>query len=142
MRSSDWSSDVCSSDLPSAPNRVRSGPSRRQSPPRWRHLYVAPTPRPPKAEMARAVLYQPVWLNVTLIMIRIHTIFPRAPRPRSEAHTSELQSLMRISYAVFCLNKKIKEHKAFEYTLHNSVFAADDLHNNNQQHDCYDQTSI
>src|SRR3546814_1019806 len=27
-------------------------------------------------------------------------------RPRSEEHTSELQSLMRISYAVFCLKKK------------------------------------
>src|SRR3546814_3244404 len=30
---------------------------------------------------------------------------------RSEEHTSELQSLMRISYAVFCLKKKKKEHK-------------------------------
>src|SRR3546814_10380405 len=30
---------------------------------------------------------------------------------RSEEHTSELQSLMRISYAVFCLKKKIKKHK-------------------------------
>src|SRR3546814_3181127 len=30
----------------------------------------------------------------------------RRSRPRSEEHTSELQSLMRISYAVFCLNKK------------------------------------
>src|SRR3546814_1813094 len=29
-----------------------------------------------------------------------------APAPRSEEHTSELQSLMRISYAVFCLKKK------------------------------------
>src|SRR3546814_8457312 len=29
-----------------------------------------------------------------------------ASRPRSEEHTSELQSLMRISYAVFCLKKK------------------------------------
>src|SRR3546814_10182721 len=29
-----------------------------------------------------------------------------AGRPRSEEHTSELQSLMRISYAVFCLKKK------------------------------------
>src|SRR3546814_8371815 len=29
-----------------------------------------------------------------------------APHPRSEEHTSELQSLMRISYAVFCLKKK------------------------------------
>src|SRR3546814_5909677 len=31
-------------------------------------------------------------------------------RPRSEGHTSELQSLMRISYAVFCLKKKQKKH--------------------------------
>src|SRR3546814_5622289 len=30
---------------------------------------------------------------------------------RSEEHTSELQSLMRISYAVFCLKKKSKRHK-------------------------------
>src|SRR3546814_8332084 len=33
------------------------------------------------------------------------------PKARSEEHTSELQSLMRISYAVFCLKKKNKEHK-------------------------------
>src|SRR3546814_2612168 len=32
--------------------------------------------------------------------------FPGFPQPRSEEHTSELQSLMRISYAVFCLKKK------------------------------------
>src|SRR3546814_4599941 len=31
---------------------------------------------------------------------------PPAAAPRSEEHTSELQSLMRISYAVFCLQKK------------------------------------
>src|SRR3546814_3132115 len=30
----------------------------------------------------------------------------QVPSPRSEEHTSELQSLMRISYAVFCLQKK------------------------------------
>src|SRR3546814_1276408 len=36
---------------------------------------------------------------------------PRHPRDRSEEHTSELQSLMRISYAVFCLKKK-KNNKA------------------------------
>src|SRR3546814_5838212 len=37
-----------------------------------------------------------------------------AARRRSEEHTSELQSLMRISYAVFCLKKKNKEtrHKS------------------------------
>src|SRR3546814_6623708 len=49
-------------------------------------------------------------------------IFPGAPGDlprhpsqlyefRSEEHTSELQSLMRISYAVFCLKKKIKQQK-------------------------------
>src|SRR3546814_9344194 len=35
----------------------------------------------------------------------------RLPQPRSEEHTSELQSLMRISYAVFCLKKKKKKKK-------------------------------
>src|SRR3546814_10862151 len=34
----------------------------------------------------------------------------RAERLRSEEHTSELQSLMRISYAVFCLNKTTSRH--------------------------------
>src|SRR3546814_4146829 len=33
-------------------------------------------------------------------------LIPRWPDARSEEHTSELQSLMRISYAVFCLKKK------------------------------------
>src|SRR3546814_5253377 len=35
---------------------------------------------------------------------------------RSEEHTSELQSLMRISYAVFCLKKKTKQHQKISYT--------------------------
>src|SRR3546814_4727270 len=35
----------------------------------------------------------------------------RSERLRSEEHTSELQSLMRISYAVFCLKKKNKKQK-------------------------------
>src|SRR3546814_1022174 len=34
---------------------------------------------------------------------------------RSEEHTSELQSLMRISYAVFCLKKKKKQHNNTKY---------------------------
>src|SRR3546814_6423212 len=52
------------------------------------------------------------------------------PRPaglwRSEEHTSELQSLLRISYAVFCLKKKIKhiiKHRSLidtEVTLYNN----------------------
>src|SRR3546814_977748 len=35
-----------------------------------------------------------------------------ADQARSEEHTSELQSLMRISYAVFCLKKKTKQHSS------------------------------
>src|SRR3546814_7024920 len=41
--------------------------------------------------------------------IRKHTIGASVPAKRSEEHTSELQSLMRISYAVFCLKKKKHE---------------------------------
>src|SRR3546814_1646532 len=36
---------------------------------------------------------------------------------RSEEHTSELQSLMRISYAVFCLNKKTSSQSTYNHTL-------------------------
>src|SRR3546814_10091398 len=43
--------------------------------------------------------------------------------PRSEEHTSELQSLMRISYAVFCLKKKKQQ------TLHNKYYADRDTQN-------------
>src|SRR3546814_1764200 len=44
-------------------------------------------------------------------------------RPRSEEHTSELQSLMRISYAVFCLKKKTEPdiHITTKNTLIKSI---------------------
>src|SRR3546814_950716 len=42
------------------------------------------------------------------IIIARQPFFPAPPFMRSEEHTSELQSLMRISYAVFCLKKKNK----------------------------------
>src|SRR3546814_10323038 len=42
---------------------------------------------------------------------------PRAERRRSEEHTSELQSLMRISYAVFCLKKKKQEEHHTTHTI-------------------------
>src|SRR3546814_3935442 len=41
------------------------------------------------------------------LLLRRHTL---GERQRSEEHTSELQSLMRISYAVFCLKKKKRAH--------------------------------
>src|SRR3546814_4746871 len=43
--------------------------------------------------------------------VRVHL-----PTLRSEEHTSELQSLMRISYAVFCLQKKIKKTKRIQHS--------------------------
>src|SRR3546814_4885445 len=54
----------------------------------------------------------------------------RACRPpvRSEEHTSELQSLMRISYAVFCLKKKINEHN--NTPDHNTTTQETTQHNN------------
>src|SRR3546814_2863789 len=46
----------------------------------------------------------------------------RLTRMRSEEHTSELQSLMRISYAVFCLKKKKeKTSKNYKYTIHKHI---------------------
>src|SRR3546814_5417139 len=41
-----------------------------------------------------------------------------APVPRSEEHPSELQSLMRISYAVFCLKKKKRHNNISQNTKH------------------------
>src|SRR3546814_5353291 len=46
---------------------------------------------------------------------------------RSEEHTSELQSLMRISYAVFCLKKKIthmKEYRLKKYITYSTYYKA------------------
>src|SRR3546814_7535384 len=44
-----------------------------------------------------------------------------AVAPRSEEHTSELQSLMRISYAVFCLKKKKENNVPSQYNDNNST---------------------
>src|SRR3546814_9855632 len=44
-------------------------------------------------------------------------------KPRSEEHTSELQSLMRISYAVFCLKKKKIQHSSINIRKHKTQVA-------------------
>src|SRR3546814_2176640 len=49
----------------------------------------------------------------------LHRQRPRRPPPRSEEHTSELQSLMRISYAVFCLKNK-KHTTNIEHIISNA----------------------
>src|SRR3546814_9141990 len=46
---------------------------------------------------------------------------------RSEEHTSELQSLMRISYAVFCLKKKLNNRKIHIYELHGNSIVYDTI---------------
>src|SRR3546814_1142307 len=101
MRISDWSSDVCSSDLPACPERDLK---------RKRHRREAVTE---EDKVRRAAPH------VGSARRRHRDVGGRKrrrvvePVPRSEEHTSELQSLMRISYAVFCLKKKnkYKEHK-------------------------------
>src|SRR3546814_5473688 len=58
----------------------------------------------PSKEEQRAAMESYDALAATLEQLRSET-------PRSEEHTSELQSLMRISYAVLCLKKKTKTNK-------------------------------
>src|SRR3546814_10080688 len=50
---------------------------------------------------------------------RLTAMSGRLPTGRSEEHTSELQSLMRISYAVFCLKKQ--KHKNRQHTTSNEI---------------------
>src|SRR3546814_1395544 len=102
MRISDWSSDVCSSDLGTTTNGA------------WENFLpisgftsssacsavVAPADTMP-------ALTNDQNLNRTARVVdRNGTRRYVTVAGRSEEHTSELQSLMRISYAVFCLDKK------------------------------------
>src|SRR3546814_1903063 len=111
MRISDWSSDVCSSDLGTTCGHGRHDP--RPAPPAsmgsGRRLacgnasVVVPARRAPArlaTKLAYAREYGPPYHRRAVAL--------GGWCPRSEEHTSELQSLMRISYAVFCLNKKKK----------------------------------
>src|SRR3546814_5229174 len=53
----------------------------------------------------------------------------RTPSRRSEEHTSELQSLMRISYAVFCLKKKKRQNRTRKDRHHSKRNANNETHN-------------
>src|SRR3546814_10232634 len=53
----------------------------------------------------------------------------RARSDRSEEHTSELQSLMRISYAVFCLKKKIHSHPYHKVSSNHHKFLVKSQYN-------------
>src|SRR3546814_3428240 len=96
MRISDWSSDVCSSDLRLLNQRADLRPDVVGDPVHWR---VAPD------YAARIVRQRDCRARRRPAILPVSARAPPAPA-RSEEHTSELQSLMRISYAVFCLKKK------------------------------------
>src|SRR3546814_1585816 len=115
MRISDWSSDVCSSDLH---RRNRSAAVTR--PTRGRARIARTFPDPLRQALRPAGARDHPRGDDRAAPSRLAGQRSRAaPRgrargdpvgrpaaPRSEEHTSELQSLMRISYAVFCLKKK------------------------------------
>src|SRR3546814_2584682 len=105
MRISDWSSDVCSSDLQRSVSRketdIMSHTSSRLA--SWlggksigQRLNI----------QARAAVILCVAMVVTSTGGSLVSLGIMKKDNRSEEHTSELQSLMRISYAVFCLKKK------------------------------------
>src|SRR3546814_6072932 len=99
MRISDWSSDVCSSDLASIDGEIHAGDVRtfiggEEGDGRRDFLWLASaTHRDLRSELGGRLLG----------LLRRKA---RRCLQRSEEHTSELQSLMRISYAVFCLKTK------------------------------------
>src|SRR3546814_4651083 len=91
MRISDWSSDVCSSDL------VR---------------HIAPFGRSYRlSDVSRGSTCRKPCDDIPRMLCNLQPAkWGETDRKRSEEHTSELQSLMRISYAVFCLKKKKTNH--------------------------------
>src|SRR3546814_5823281 len=101
MRISDWSSDVCSSDL-SLP-QTASARGHRSS---FQTSPCQSSFRRPDKEAWRPVSPPAPRGRRNLSDRRAYAQKRRRNRNRSEEHTSELQSLMRISYAVFCLKKK------------------------------------
>src|SRR3546814_8947218 len=75
---------------------------------------------------ARALLgdrgYDADWLRQALADRGIEPCIPsKTNRNRSEENTSELQSLMRISYAVFCLTKKTKQKNKKNKQINNRI---------------------
>src|SRR3546814_9990041 len=75
---------------------------------------AAPPPRLP-VDLVTQMEPEPVW-NARQVVPNARPIPESSYIVRSEEHTSELQSLMRISYAVFCLKKKqqTKLHKTYK----------------------------
>src|SRR3546814_7078652 len=115
MRISDWSSDVCSSDLGRRAPQSSCSIARQGNPvhgaSRGRTLTV--DARSPTSSWQQATTTLPssrvLRTLQPVVIVRPDTVSDcyntARESQRSEEHTSELQSLMRISYAVFCLKK-------------------------------------
>src|SRR3546814_3568738 len=107
MRISDWSSDVCSSDLRNAvPPPGIGTPGFSTAPVTTRSLPASHRHRCLDRRQRVVAFDGDVVVAETEDVAHVGVQLQRRQRTRSEEHTSELQSLMRISYAVFCLKKK------------------------------------
>src|SRR3546814_1818576 len=110
MRISDWSSDVCSSDLPSATHLAVSFLAISTSCGKSTSAHSSPSiDTVPISRSMASISIARKYQRSTPSGVRIifSTWLRKIEGPsRSEEHTSELQSLLRISYAVFCLKKK------------------------------------
>src|SRR3546814_8578471 len=107
MRISDWSSDVCSSDLLGKSGLAAARALHASGAEVWAWDDSEDARAKARAaEVPLVDLNSVNWQEVTSLILS-----PGIPHSfRSEEHTSELQSLMRISYAVFCLKKKNHHH--------------------------------
>src|SRR3546814_10747941 len=110
MRISGWSSDVCSSDLLDGPRfgrrqREKAGQLAGVVPPATLFCSTIGAVNLIKGDDVAHVRL----LQLSGAGSASHSGWSSA-MGRSEEHTSELQSLMRISYAVFCLKKKNNQH--------------------------------
>src|SRR3546814_10268082 len=121
MRISDWSSDVCSSDLGALlPDRAQRLPRPRPLHAQWQLFLgrqkILGTPECRNREKDRRSPANPRKREIR----RSHAFRRRRldhRRDRKE-HTSELQSLMRTSYDVFCLKKKKNKNQKHNYVIH------------------------
>src|SRR3546814_9493973 len=115
MRISDWSSDVCSSDLNLGVRGFQLRTSQFGGEWDWAGIAHALVDAPRHALVRRTTRETRVRVQLDLDMVATPQVSTGLPffdhmldQLRSEEHTSELQSLMRISYAVFCLKQKNK----------------------------------
>src|SRR3546814_1718030 len=123
MRISDWSSDVCSSDL-----CLRRSCSLQPSSELQSAFTRGFRQRLDAAVEQKAAAIEHHLGDARLLGSRSDALADARRRvdirTRSEEHTSELQSLMRISYAVFCLKKKSHIHYLIYITRHNQTTQA------------------